>query len=632
LTYGAEFGRPIERIIFTKGQSGPYTMLPGPNAGGERAILLGAGTWDVELHFTVKDDASPADSPADGTIVTTKSIIAASGYANYIYFYKRTNGSYDIGTGNTIPGDLDESNTKDTISDGMGVFEITNSSAAGSIIAQVKWMNVNYPVTIAQNNMVRLQVPAGTGNLSFRITTKTTFGIELAYTLRNQNTIAVNYMDSFENTSALPPPGSSSIVVDNQSTFTVDKLVVFKRNMDTVQILNTTFEPPGPIGPNRSASRIVENAGEVVIQVYMSASNESIVLSRAAVLSDTVVLIAITRTDTDDGTGKGTDDDETTINEAGGLRVFNNYRSGAAHAPDMKIFKFKLYQQHVIIISGTGTPQDPYVYGEPTYSSTPEYYWNSTGVTGTNTWNGENFVPSTYNPISRAGNDNIFNIPQGYYKVVIVATTYPWQSVVDHVQVPGVPGGLTEELISYNCGDIMIADKVERQYYFDVASGKEKDAPQGFVAIYIQYTGMLGGGGGNVDYHPAAFEEFVIPPKWDMPATWESANTGRTMAQATLYSNWPGAWDNPMDGIWAPIATRALLNTQILSYEFPNIGPFYLPPGRYFVRYGDTYGTKGRIFGQGSTLHWRPMDILNYGGGTVTVSLDPSLGVTFVRN
>jgi hypothetical protein len=621
LTSGDTHGRKITSVVFSRTAKGPYSMIPGPNMGSERGILLSPGNWNIDLYYETqaadRDDGDPV-----GKISKTKMVVAASAYVNYIYFYKNKAGNYAVETGNTIPsGDLlDEANTTITVGDGMGIFEITNSSSAGSIIAQVKWMGVNYPVTIAQGNKYRLEVPAGTGNLSFRITTKTTFGIELAYTLRARETIPVNYMDSFENTSALPPPGSSSIVIDNQSTFTVNKLIIYNRAMVGTTIPNTALEPPGPVGPNRSASKIVPNMGEVVIQVYMSQSNESIVLSRSATLSDTVVLIAINRGDTDDGTGKGTDDGETTVTNAGGLRVFNHYRAGESNAPDMKIFKIHLYEQDSVDTNGV-----------PIYAANPTYTWNGTGIGVM--WDGSSHTTgSTYNPILRAGNDNMFNIPQGYYKLVIVATTYPWQAIVDNLSVPGITGGLTEALISYDCGEVMIANKVERQYYFDVASGKEKDAPRGYAAIYIQYTGVMGGSGA-LTYHPAAFEEFAIPPKDKVPSINDAGTWAPTNAQKN-YNNWPGKWTNQQTGVWASMANRALLNTQILNYNSPNIGPFYLPPGRYYVRYGDTYGGSGRIFGEGSdtVLRWRAMDISDCGGRTVTVSLDPSQGVSFVKN
>jgi hypothetical protein len=606
LTSGSANGRNVNSVSFQRIGKGPFTMTPGPTQGSEKAILLSPGTWTVDLYFTPEDD----DEPDDGHIQTHKVVVAAAGHSNYIYFYKRASGPFDIETGNSIPSaDFDPSNTTTTIADGTGIFHIVNNSAVGSIIAQVRWHDVNYPVTIAQGNSRDLQVEAGTGNLSFRISNKSTFGIELAYTLHNRETIDVTYMDSFENTAALPPPGSSSIMIDNRSTFTVNKFVIYKINLDTVTVENTAFEPPGPIGPNGRSSKIVENANDVVIQLYMSSGTENMVLSRAARLDNTVVLITINPNDTEDGTGKGTEDEDSTGLNVGGLRVFNNYYAGVPNGPDMKIFKFKLYAK-----------DDDGNY--PLYPLSPDYTWNGTGDGPS--WVGS-IIPDSateYAPILRSSNENIYNLAQGYYKLVIVASVYPWTTVAaGNYTPPGMNTFLTETSISYDCGDILITDNIERQYYFNVAAGKEKDVPRGFVEIMISYTGISAGDLDTISYHPASFVEIAVP-KTNVT---ELGNGNGVYSR--LFSYWPGTWAGLQDGPYVGPDHLVLKHQGIIGYA-QTVGPYYIPPGFYYGRYGDSYSS-GRVFGNGNLGYWRVMDLSKKGGHRVYIQLDPTVGLAW---
>jgi hypothetical protein len=382
----------------------------------------------------------------------------------------------------------------------------------------------------------------------------------------------------------------------------VNRLVIYKSDLTTYPIENIDLEPPSPIGPNARGSKIVPNMNDVVIQIYMSSGSDNIVVSRSARLDNTVVLITLQKTDTDDGTGKGTDDEDSTVTSAGGLRVFNNYWAGVANAPDMKIFKFILYKKNA----------------DGTYILTPAAYtWNGTGIG--NTWiGGPATVTSTYNPILRARNENIYNLPQGYYKLVIVASTFPWELIrLGTYTIPGTSTPLTEALISYDCGDVLITENIERQYYFNVATGKEKDVPQGYVELYIAFTGLQTG----TDYHPASFVEIMIPKNGQTTA-------GALSSDQTKFEYWPGTWGNLNDGPYVTEDYLVFLYRGVIGYS-QTVGPYYIPPGYFLGRYGDSWGSNGRIYGNGRGTYWRRMDMKDRGGQRAYVQLDPSLGVAW---
>jgi hypothetical protein len=266
----------------------------------------------------------------------------------------------------------------------------------------------------------------------------------------------------------------------------------------------------------------------------------------------------------------------------------------------MKIYKIKLFKlQADDTYTWPNNPADP--------ASDQGYVWNGTGA-----------------PIERGYNENMYNLEEGYYKLVIVAGTYPWNAYTE--SPPLTIGGaiLNERLISYDCGEILILEGIERQYYFNVAAGKEKDTPNGFVTLYIQFTGISEG----TSYHPAMFEEIALPPVNKRRTALGGSSTG-TVAATTAYTNFPGAWSSLQGGLYVPQAARVLMYTKILNYNTPMAGPLFIPPGPYYGRYGDSYSS-GRARGS-DTSHWREMDLRTYGNKTITISLDPTAGLTWME-
>jgi hypothetical protein len=64
---------------------------------------------------------------------------------------------------------------------------------------------------------------------------------------------------------------------------------------------------------------------------------------------------------------------------------------------------------------------------------------------GTNTYEGSpahtfDGVSSTYNPISRGQGENIATVTPGYYKLKVVAGSYPWQSYTDGISIGSAYG------------------------------------------------------------------------------------------------------------------------------------------------------------------------------------------------
>jgi hypothetical protein len=233
-------------------------------------------------------------------------------------------------------------------------------------------------------------------------------------------------------------------------------------------------------------------------------------------------------------------------------------------------------------------------------------------------------VSGSYNPILRGSNENIYNIPQGYYKLVIVASVYPWSTIAAaNYQIPGTSSVLTEASVSYDCGDILITDNIERQYYFNVAAGKEKDVPRGFVEIMISYTGIMGDSSSStgLGYHPASFVEIAVPKT---NVTHISDGSGE---YSRLFSYWPGIWVGLQEGPYVGPDHLILKHQGIIGYA-QTVGPYYIPPGFYYGRYGDSYSS-GRVFGNGNLGYWRVMDLKNYGGHRVYIQLDPTVGLAW---
>jgi hypothetical protein len=314
----------------------------------------------------------------------------------------------------------------------------------------------------------------------------------------------------------------------------------------------------------------------------------------------------------------------------GGFRMYNQY-SGIG---DMKIFKFTL------------TPTMPL--GNPTYT------WND-GINN--------------NPIRKGDNDNIATIEPGYYDLTIVAGVYSW-GVYDqapHEVINGIT--MNEATITYNGGSILITANTERQYYFDNRN-REKDIPAGLITVYVTYSGLTPGADGS-QYHPMSRLDIVTRPeiKWGTHATawvewpedqiageskilrppmgsstwyntlvpfphegyWDNW-TSTTQLRGINYASWPGTWKSADEGPY-PNENRLVLKVaQTVSYG-QTIGPFYMPPGKYFMRYYDTYA-EGRAIGYGSaypgqtgTAHWQAKDLSAYGRRTITIVIDPSSGV-----
>jgi hypothetical protein len=561
------------------------------------------------------DDTQP--SP----LHTTKTIIVSSyNIVNYLYFYKglvEGGSEYRVSTGNEFPADYDQSGTTmDTTGDGYGKIKVYNDSEAGSQIVQMRWGGFDYAVSIMPRNYKEITVPAGTSQLAFRIASKENFGASFAETVHERQTMEITYTDDFENITMIPP-GMGLIRIKNYSNYPVQGLVLYTQMNTAIQRPNSTFDPAGPIGKDSSASLIVDRQPYIVQLQF-----DHFFIDRVLNFNNPIELIELYQEEIDDDPGKGTEDDESTVANAGSLRVYNDYMAGVEPALDMKIYKFKLTKLDASGGLPTGTTPGVDV-----------FIWNGTGQSGTTTWDGTSNVASVYMPIKRGQNDNVFNIPEGYYQLDVVAGSYAWGVFQEGVVINGVT--LDENRITYDCGEILITKKVERQYHFSVAPGKEKDTPHGSVIVYIQFTGLSTG----TDYHPVAFVEIAIAPN-----DRRSQNSGGSVEDSNTnlrkFSWWPtvltgggtnAGWKNLQEGPYADEAQTILKYTGVLNYNNTTAGPFVLPPGPYYGRYGDTYNKKGRVYGAANSTHWRDFDLRSFYNRTITISLDPTSGFSWLE-
>jgi hypothetical protein len=614
-----------------------FTIL----AGEERSILLSPGDWRITLYYTYPATGQPEDGvgPNGKTITKTKTVKSSLLGVNYVYFYRTTSGSYDLGISDGLPPDYDPNENGPVTNPLLGSITIKNNSLKGTVIREIRWTPGG--VALVQEKSATV-FPSGSyvvtdlnpdaggnGKIQFKINDSTIFGQEVNAHVYMGQTTEVIYTDDIEN---LIPVGFGVLRLQNNSAESVTGITTYDRAMIPHEY-NITVLSNGGV-----ASLNIPN-GSYIVQVHLESYN----VERILEFLNNIVPFTITA---NEHTGVGNPDPDSRPGK-GSVRLYNSYYESTSQAAlDFKVFKF--------IMTGV---DDRVGYASPTKGLV--YVWNGTGIgsgrtgnsaatpagsravpgqyfprtstpnpptqasqipawhaSATGHWGGNDYTLSTYQPITRSDNDNLSGLEPGYYRLTVVAGSYSWQMYVDGLAVTGVAGHgpagvLIEEDITYDCGEIAITEGNERQYYFD-ARNREKDTPNGYVTVYIQFTGSEAFG---TEYHPAAFEEISYPPS----------------VADTKFATWPKAWKNFQEGPYAESARTIIRHTRILNSNNATAGPFAIPPGYYFGRYGDTHGTNGRVRGNG-TANWRAMDLRLYYRRTITISLDPTSGFTWMES
>jgi hypothetical protein len=693
LTIGT-YAANITAVTFTKvgGGSGPFTMDPGPLASHERSILLSPGTWDISIAHDGTGPTNPA--------VTSKTVVnAASKPIHYVYFYRNRSGQYVAGAGDEAPTDSDPSSTTpEVIVDGWGTFRIFNNTHVSAQVVEIEWLGNPYSVTVLPGDTTEIQIPPGTGQLRFRIGTKTTFGQPVVKSVRESAVTEARYDDSLEDITNIPT-GFGLLTIENRTTTAVvESLEVYKRDLTSFTVSNASFEPsPGPITSGQSGKVLINN-GEYsngvsgyynyIVQIHMRLGSDYFNIERMVYLYNNMVTIQVTQADIDDGSdGTVPDPDPNpTAKHYGALRVFNAYErsygvmeGGGPLIPPLRIFKFYLdpvpRRGNAAQTTGPNGSVLAHTYPAETgpadeqcaVPSDPDNHgkYDSTASDGT--------IPAR--PEILVGNNaQLRPIHQGVYNLKVVAGFYTWDMYTNSAQVNGQT--LTEGLITYDCGDVVILEGYETQFHFSPPGNQGRDVPTGFVTFWIGATNQA-------TSTNASYVEMIVPPAFgwgtstgvnirqydgtsspqnkglllwrlkgktgigvvnsdrsDQTATFGSDNTHLYFAGTTSakYSrrfpfNSPENHGAPGQDIqtaalrFANITARTVSPSRYVIFNYGQVipngstkGPFIIPPGEYWCRYWDNY-SGGNVYGA-TAERWRYVDLRGSGGSTAYATLD----------
>jgi hypothetical protein len=287
----------------------------------------------------------------------------------------------------------------------------------------------------------------------------------------------------------------------------------------------------------------------------------------------------------------------------GGIRVHNAYpvNIGSTAYLDTKIFKYRLYKALI----------DPAT-GKHAYGNVPDYIFDGT---------------NPYNPINRGQNGNISTVAPGFYRLEVIAGSYPWLSYQEGVVIGSIT--LDEDLITYDCGEVLIAAGQERQYHFNNYNN-EKDTPNGYVTFNMTLSE-------NDNVFAMVHFEIAVRPKSTMisptPTLYDEIYTNpwtnsSPRPEAREYARWPGPWTGSAQGPYAPKETLAFSWGGLLNSFTNQAGPFAIPPGIYWTRYNDNY-LSGHAHGAGTDPQWRLIDLRAYARQHVNCSSDHTVGTNW---
>jgi hypothetical protein len=553
----------------------------------QRSILLGTGDWAYYLEYY-------SDSRGSGRIPpypNTNTITVVPGNLYTLYFYQDSTGGYSV-TDNWPPlapalPPLTDGNV-DPVGDNEGYLHIRNASSS-TILTKLSYQysgtdtEMNFPGNVqlvpgaeSANDAI---LPVGTTSVRFFNGIKQRWSGAIPVNIRARQVFTVTYTDGMD--IADLPDGYGMVRVSNRSSEAVQSAVFYDTQMTEHSEIFTL--------PSGDTDSIRVPIGSYVVQFRMESFTAEFVITLDNGINR---IVAVTITDST-VTGKP---DVTSEQDKGGIRVFNAYpmTAGSTAYLDMKIFKFFLYRK---------TQNN-------TYESTAAYTFN--GV-------------SPYNPISRGQGENISNIEPDYYKLKVVAGSYPWTSYTNSITIDSIT--LNETLITYDCGEILIVKNQERQYYFNNYSN-EKDTPNGYVTFNISCSD-------DDNTYAIVHFEIAVRPNSTLTVTqiasiysnnpWPS---GSPDSAVRTYDTWPGHWNGSAQGPYAPKDTLVFEWGGLLNSYTNQTGPFAIPPGIYWTRYNDNY-TNGSAYGSGTSSSWRLIDLRGYAKQHVNCACDHTVGTNW---
>jgi hypothetical protein len=558
----------------------------------QRSILLGNGDWAYYIDYS--SDTKKAGRVPGGT--TTNTVTIAAGHLYTLYFYQDTTGNYAVTDvwppvwpalppltdGNMAP-----------ISDNEGYLHIKNDSS-GTILTKLSYKHngtdteMNFPGNIqlvpgaeTANSVI---LPVGTATVKFYNGIKQRWSGAIPVNIKERQTFKVIYTDGMD--IADLPDGYGMVRVTNKSIEAVQSAIFYDPKMvahpeSFTLVSGDTDSVRVPLGAYVARFKLESFTAEFIVTLDNGTNR--------------IVAVTITDQTVTDKSNVGNP------NKAeGGIRVHNAYpiNSGSAAYLDTKVFKYYLYEAIV----------DP-VTGKHTYGSSPGYTFDGT---------------QPYNPIARGQNENIPAVNPGFYKLEIVAGSYPWPSYREGLVIGGLT--LSEKLITYDCGEVLIVAGQERQYYFN-NHNNEKDTPNGYVTFTLTMSEN------DNTYAMVHFEMAVRPKKTMAPADFNSiyANpwtSSLPKPETRLYANWPGSWTGAAQGPYAPKEDLIFEWGGVLNSFSNQAGPFAIPPGIYWTRYNDNH-TIGYARGAGNDTHWRLIDLRAYARQHVNCSSDHTVGTNW---
>jgi hypothetical protein len=556
------------------------------------SILLGAGDWTYYLEYS-SDNRGQGRIPLAGS---TNSLTVTAGSICTLYFYQDSTGAYSVADNwppvwPALPP-LADGNTNPA-SDNEGYLHIKNAST-GTILTKLSYKyngadtEMNFPGNVqlvpgaeTANDAI---LPVGATSVRFYNGIKQRWSGAIPVNIKPAQTFTVSYIDGMDITDL--PDGYGIVRVTNKSSEAVQSAVFYDTKMKPLSELFTL------VSGDTDSIRIP--TGSYVAQFKM----ESFVAEFIITLdnkSNRITAVTITDHSIVDKSNVGNPN-----KQEGGIRVHNAYpvNIGGTAYLDTKIFKYYLYR--AAIDQGTGHHH---------YGNNPDYTFDGT---------------NPYNPVNRGQNRNIPAIIPGFYKLEVVAGSYPWPSYQAGLAVGSIT--LAEDLITYDCGEVLIIAGQERQYHFNNYNN-EKDTPNGYVTFNITLSE-------NDNAFAMVHFEIAVRPASTFTsaefsgiyaAPWDR-NTPRP--EVREYSRWPGPWTGAAQGPYAPKDTLVFEWGGVLNSFTNQAGPFAIPPGIYWTRYNDNYAS-GYARGAGNDTHWRLIDLRDYARRHVNCASDHTVGTNW---
>ncbi|MDR0400361.1 MAG: hypothetical protein LBH51_05400 [Treponema sp.] len=582
----------INAVNFSSAAPAKNYSISGVSRSNQMSILLGAGGWSHYLEYYADNRGSgriPAGSGANSFTLTAGSIYV-------LYFYQNNTGDYSISSSwPPVWPDLPPLTDANTIPVGSneGYLHIKNGSSA-TILTKLSYQyngadtEMNFPGNIqlvpgaeTANDAI---LPVGAATARFYNGVKQQWSGAIPVNIKAGQIFSVTFTDGMDITDL--PDGYGMVRVTNKSSEAVQSAVFYDSRM-TARRESFTL-----VSGETDSLRVPFQS--YVAQFKMESFTAEFIITLD---NSSKRIVAVTITD-ETITDKSNVANPNT--QEGGIRVFNAYpmNVGAAAYLDTKIFKYHLYKAQIDQTTGNHY-----------YGANPDYSFDGT---------------TPYSPIGRGQNKNIPVVAPGFYKLIVVAGSYPWPNYQNSIAIDNLT--LSEKLISYDCGEVLIVAGQERQYHFN-NHGNEKDTPNGYVTFNI-----------TMSEHDNAFAmvyfEMAVRPRDHLSdaefnqiynAPWTSASPG---PDTRWYNKWPGPWINASQGPYAPKETLVFEWGGLLNSYTNQAGPFAVPPGIYWTRYNDNY-LSGYARGGGNDTHWRLIDLRKYARRHVNCASDHTVGTNW---